>query len=108
MGRSLGSSRPGMEIFHDYDRVSIFDIVEMFDLRFRQFTHDRHAGPGGNGRRIEKLLLDREEPPLGLLTIEYRSFTLVKRQLQQLDLGAVLQSLRLQHLAAEYHDLALV
>jgi|SRR4026208_2584965 len=97
-----------MQMLHNHHRVSILDVVEVFDLGLREFSDDRHLCSLDNGRRVEKLLLDRQESPLRLLTVKNRSLVLIERQLEQLDLCTILQSLRLKHLATEYHELALV
>lgn len=106
IGISIGLRRPYMQIFHDHHRVPILDIVEMLDLCLRQFSNNRHLCSFGDGRGVEKLLLDREESTLRLLTIGNRLLSLIERQLQELDLCSILQSFGLQHLAAQYHDLA--
>lgn len=108
VGIAIGFRRPRMQILHNQHRISIFDIVEVLDLCLRQFSNDRHFCSFDNGCGIEKLLMNREEPSLRLLTVENRSLVLIQGQLQKLDLCPIFQSFRLQHLATEYHDLALV
>src|SRR5690348_14390813 len=77
----IGFCRPRVQIFHDQHRVTIFDIVKVFGLRPGHFSNDRHLCSFDNGRGIKKLLLDREESPLRLLTVENRSLALIERQL---------------------------
>lgn len=64
MGIVISLIPPGMEMFHDQNRVSILDIVEVVGLGPGDFPDDGHHGPSLNGRRIEKLLLDRKEAPV--------------------------------------------
>lgn len=95
-------------MFHDQHRVPILDVVKGFGLSIGHFSNDCHRCSFDDGRGVEKLLLNCEEPPLRSLSVENRFLAPIERQLQKLDLCPTLQSFRLQHLPAEYHDFTLV
>ncbi len=78
VSRAIGLSRPRVQILHNQHRVSIFDIVKVLGLRPGYFTNDCDRCSFGNGRGIEKLMLDGEESPLRLLTIRNRPLTLIE------------------------------
>lgn len=75
------SRRPRVQVFYDQYRVPILDIVEVFGLRPGHLSDNRHVCSLGYSRGVEKLLLDGEEAPVRLLTVEDRALALIERQL---------------------------
>jgi len=101
-------NRPDVEMFHDQRGISILHVVEAIGLRPRDFPDNRHPRTFDYRGRIKKLLLQRKEPSLRLLTIEARLLSVFKRKLQEFDLRAVSESLRFQHLTAKHEHTSTV
>lgn len=97
-----------MEVLNDHNRVPIFHVVEVVDLGSEHFSDNGHRRSLDNRRWVEKLLLERQKSPLRLLAVENRSLSFVERHLQQFDLRAFLEPLRLEDHSTEDHDLSLV
>lgn len=90
-------------MFHDEDRIPIFDLIERFGLGSGDFSDNRQLCALDKRGGIQELALKREKPALGALPVRRRPLIPIELQLQELNLRAFFQAFDLEDLAAEYH-----
>lgn len=90
-----------MHMLDDHEWIAILDFVKVIGSHSNHLSHDGHPGSLTDRGRIEKLLLDRKKTSLRLLTIVNRPILPIERQLEQFELGAVLEALAFQHFTSD-------
>jgi len=97
---------PHAQSFDRYNRVRVVRFIERQDDRPSDYSGDSHEGTGGDGGRVEKLLLRRDKTALRCAQIHGWLERGRERELKNFDPSFFFQSLGAENLAAQGHRLS--